>query len=111
MDLLREMEEMGFDVQVQPMVHCKLFEDNVGVLEQARVAKYRPRMRHINFYSSRRHQVPTRQRLHQTSLSQRLCPLSQDHLWLVTVSTPKEGVKGSCEFFDRGYGYQACCES
>jgi hypothetical protein len=48
MDLLKEMKEKGFDVQVQPTVHCKLFEDNSGALEQARVAKYRPRTRHIN---------------------------------------------------------------
>jgi hypothetical protein len=48
MDLLKEMKEMGHDVQTKPMVHCKLFEDNSGALEQARVAKYRPRTRHIN---------------------------------------------------------------
>jgi hypothetical protein len=48
MDLLSEMKEMGYDVQSKPTVHCKLFEDNSGALEQARVAKYRPRTRHIN---------------------------------------------------------------
>jgi Reverse transcriptase (RNA-dependent DNA polymerase) len=48
MDLLNEMKEMGHDVQSHPTVHCKLFEDNSGALEFARVAKYRPRMRHIN---------------------------------------------------------------
>jgi Reverse transcriptase (RNA-dependent DNA polymerase) len=48
MDLLTEMKEMGHDVQTKPTVHCKLFEDNSGALEQARVAKYRPRTRHIN---------------------------------------------------------------
>jgi Reverse transcriptase (RNA-dependent DNA polymerase) len=48
MDLLTEMKERGFDVQSKPTVHCKLFEDNSGALEQARVAKYRPRTRHIN---------------------------------------------------------------
>jgi hypothetical protein len=48
MDLLTEMKETGHDVQTKPMVHCKLFKDNSGALEQARVAKYRPRTRHIN---------------------------------------------------------------
>jgi hypothetical protein len=42
------MKEIGFEVQVQPTVHCKLFEDNSGALKQALVAKYRPRTRHIN---------------------------------------------------------------
>jgi hypothetical protein len=48
MDLLTEMKEKGYNVQSKPTVHCKLFEDNSGALEQARVAKYRPRTRHIN---------------------------------------------------------------
>jgi hypothetical protein len=48
MDLLNELKEMGHDVQSHPTVHCKLFEDNSGALEFARVAKYRPRTRHIN---------------------------------------------------------------
>jgi Reverse transcriptase (RNA-dependent DNA polymerase) len=48
MDLLKEMQEMGYDVHTQPVIHCKLFEDNSGALEQACVAKYRPRTRHIN---------------------------------------------------------------
>ena len=48
MDLLSEMKEMGYDVETEPKVHCKLFEDNSGALEQAHVAKYRPRTRHIN---------------------------------------------------------------
>jgi hypothetical protein len=37
MDLLNEMKETGHDVQSRPMVHCKLFEDNSGALEFARV--------------------------------------------------------------------------
>jgi hypothetical protein len=48
MDLLKELKEMGHDVQSHPTVHCKLFEDNSGALEFAKVAKYRPRTRHIN---------------------------------------------------------------
>jgi hypothetical protein len=48
MDLLAEMSDKGFQVQSKPTVHCKLFEDDSGALEQARVAKYRPRTRHIN---------------------------------------------------------------
>jgi hypothetical protein len=48
MDLLAKMSDKGFQVQSKPTVHCKLFEDNSGALEQARVAKYQPRTRHIN---------------------------------------------------------------
>jgi hypothetical protein len=40
MDLLSELKEKGFEVQNKPTVHCKLFKDNSGVLEFARVAKY-----------------------------------------------------------------------
>jgi hypothetical protein len=31
-----------------PVVHCKAFEDNSGVLELARLPKMRPRTKHIN---------------------------------------------------------------
>jgi hypothetical protein len=48
MDLLTELKVVGHDVEVKPTVHCKLLEDNYGTLEQACVAKYRPRMQHIN---------------------------------------------------------------
>jgi hypothetical protein len=48
MDLLKELKELEHDVQPHLTVHCKLFEDNSGALEFARVAKYRPRTRHIN---------------------------------------------------------------
>jgi hypothetical protein len=39
---------MGYDVETKPTVHCKLFKDNSGALEQAHVAKYRPCTPHIN---------------------------------------------------------------
>jgi hypothetical protein len=42
------VKSMGYDMHVQPVVKCKLFEDNSGTLEQARVAKYRPCTHHIN---------------------------------------------------------------
>jgi hypothetical protein len=48
MDLLNEPKEMGHNVQSHPTVHCKLFEDNSGALEFARVSKYWPRTRHTN---------------------------------------------------------------
>ena len=48
MHLLEELKESGFDVHSKPTVRCKLFEDNTGALEMARVAKYRPRTRHLN---------------------------------------------------------------
>ena len=30
------------------MVHCKVFEDNSGAIEIAKVHKYRPRTKHLN---------------------------------------------------------------
>jgi hypothetical protein len=48
MDLLKKMQERGQDVVSTPMIKCKLFEDNSWALEQAKMAKYQPRTRHIN---------------------------------------------------------------
>jgi hypothetical protein len=48
MELLKEMQDNGYDVKGIPSIKCKLFEDNSGALEQAKTAKYRPRTRHIN---------------------------------------------------------------
>ena len=49
MELLKEMKEHGFDVlDHRPKVHCKVFEDNSGALEIAKVHKARPRTKHIN---------------------------------------------------------------
>ena len=33
---------------INPMIHCKAFEDNTGALELSLVPKMRPRTRHIN---------------------------------------------------------------
>jgi len=49
MELLKEMRQHGFQVpNHQPKVHCKVFEDNSGAIEMARVHKVRPRTKHIN---------------------------------------------------------------
>ena len=49
MGLLKEIKHQGFEVQIDPpSVHCKLFEDNSGDLELARLPKIRPRTKHIN---------------------------------------------------------------
>jgi hypothetical protein len=49
MNLLQEMRERNFKVVcIEPYVHCKVFEDNAGALELARVPKLRPRTKHIN---------------------------------------------------------------
>jgi KUP system potassium uptake protein len=48
MDLLKELNDRGHDVVAVPTIRCKLFEDNSGAREQARVVNYRPRTRHIN---------------------------------------------------------------
>ena len=49
MELLKEME--SHEVQVattRASVKCRVFEDNSGALEMAKVHKYRPRTKHLN---------------------------------------------------------------
>ena len=51
MRLLNELQRNGF--QVAPTngtaaVHCRVFEDNSGALEMAKVHKFRPRTKHMN---------------------------------------------------------------
>jgi len=49
MFLIQEMKEKGFQVIcTQPYIYCKVFEDNSGALELARLPKVRPRTKHIN---------------------------------------------------------------
>jgi hypothetical protein len=49
MGLLQEMREQDFKVPcTKPYVYCKVFEDNSGALELARLPKLRPRTKHIN---------------------------------------------------------------
>ena len=49
MELLKEMRRNGFNVaHTKAQMHCKVFEDNSGALEIAKVAKYRPRTKHLN---------------------------------------------------------------
>ncbi len=49
MNLLQEMRERNFKVIcVEPYVYCKVFEDNTGALELARLPKLHPRTKHIN---------------------------------------------------------------
>ena len=49
MFLLDEMREKGLQVIcTAPHVYCKVFEDNSGALELARLPKLCPRRKHIN---------------------------------------------------------------
>ena len=49
MDTLEEMRAKRFPISSSKgKVHCRLFEDNSGALEMAKVHKYRPRTKHIN---------------------------------------------------------------
>ena len=49
MELLKEMKQMDYPVESsQAQVHCRVFEDNSGALEMAKVHKYRPRTKHLN---------------------------------------------------------------
>ncbi|KAI2497837.1 hypothetical protein MHU86_16671 [Fragilaria crotonensis] len=49
MELLKEMKTRGYPITTsQAKVHCRVFEDNSGALEMAKVHKYRPRTKHLN---------------------------------------------------------------
>jgi hypothetical protein len=49
MNLLQEKRERDFQVIcTEPYVYCKVFEDNSGALELARLPKLRPRTKHVN---------------------------------------------------------------
>jgi hypothetical protein len=49
MNLLQEMREQDYQVIcTKPHVYCKVFEDNSGALELARIPKLRLRTKHIN---------------------------------------------------------------
>jgi Reverse transcriptase (RNA-dependent DNA polymerase) len=48
MQLVNEANDMGWTTyQGAPKVHCKVFEDNSGALEMARLPKMRPRTKHL----------------------------------------------------------------
>jgi hypothetical protein len=58
MNLLKEMQSFGIPIsKTTPTVYCKLFEDNAGAIQLAKVPKMRPRTRHIN-QKSQRGRVP-----------------------------------------------------
>ena len=47
--LFQEAKDRGIDVDVnKAKIRCRLFEDNRGAAEIARVPKFRPRTKHIN---------------------------------------------------------------
>ena len=47
-ELIKEMHERKFDItNSQSYVYCKVFEDNSGALELARLPRLRPRTEHI----------------------------------------------------------------
>jgi hypothetical protein len=49
MNLIQKMQEKQFQVIcTQPYIYCKVFENNSGALELARLPKLRPRTKHIN---------------------------------------------------------------
>jgi len=49
MNLFNEMMQVGMPIKSgKAKVHCKVFEDNTGALEIAKVHKFRPRTKHLN---------------------------------------------------------------
>jgi len=48
-DFLREAKTKGIPVNINnAAIHCKIFEDNSGAIEMAKVPKMRPRTKHLN---------------------------------------------------------------
>ena len=50
MELLKEMKGHGIPglMEHKAAIHCRVFEDNSGALEMAKIHKHRPRTKHIN---------------------------------------------------------------
>jgi len=49
MELIKDLKAHGFNTASHtPKVHCRVFEDNSGAIEIAKVPKMRPRTKHIN---------------------------------------------------------------
>ena len=49
MRLLDELQSNGFPINhTGARVHCKVFEDNSGAIEIAKIAKFRPRTKFLN---------------------------------------------------------------
>jgi hypothetical protein len=49
MELLKDMKKYKFPIQtLQARILCRVFEDNSGAIEMAKVFKYRPRTKHLN---------------------------------------------------------------
>ena len=49
MNMFNNMKEMGFPVASNnAKVYCKVFKDNSGELEIARIPKFSPRTKHLN---------------------------------------------------------------
>ena len=48
MYLVEEINEKVVGIPVVPIMHCRLFEDNMAALEMAKIPKLRLRTRHIN---------------------------------------------------------------
>jgi hypothetical protein len=58
MRLVKEIKKrMVLELQTVPTVHCKVFKDNAGAIELAKVPKMRPRTKHINpkYHQFRKH--------------------------------------------------------
>jgi hypothetical protein len=49
MYILQELKDHNFNLNTSlPTIHCKVFEDNAGAIEMARLPKMRPRTKHLN---------------------------------------------------------------
>jgi hypothetical protein len=49
MHILDELKSIDDKINNEiPTVHCKVYEDNAGAIEMARLPKMRPRTKHLN---------------------------------------------------------------
>jgi hypothetical protein len=71
LDLLKEVKAHKIPIQYGPTtVYCKVFEDNAGALEMARLPKIRPRTKHINvMYHHFRERVHPHGEIHLAAIS------------------------------------------
>jgi hypothetical protein len=97
MRLVKELKQAGFDINSDtPLVHCKVFEDNSGALEMAKVPKMRPRTKHMNLkYHHFREAVENGQvTIHAINTSNQLADIFTKPLGMELFTKMRYGIMG-----------------
>jgi hypothetical protein len=74
-DFLQEAKDKGDPINVDnAAVHCKIFEDNSGAIEMAKVLKMRPQTKHLNikYHHFRRHEQTGLLSMHPVSTEEQI---------------------------------------